>query len=289
MSTLISFDYAIKYLLKDKGDYEIVEGFISAILQAEGYGAVKIKALLEPESNKEEKDLKHSVADLLVEDEKGVAYIVEIERLWTESFLHKACFNSSRLIVDNIYSGGDYRNIKKVFHISLLYFRWHNSEKALHHGKTIFKEVDSGHPIDLHIRMQDGKTIDLDHIFPEYFLISVPLFDDIIHDELDEWLYVVKNSRVKDDFKSPYMKKVAERLNILTMTSQEKYTYEKFMRETFKERDAIEAAEHKGKTEGKIEGKIEIAKKLINKGMPLKDIAEIIELSIEELNNLPLQ
>ena len=28
--TLISFDYAIKYLLKDKGDFEIVEGFISA-------------------------------------------------------------------------------------------------------------------------------------------------------------------------------------------------------------------------------------------------------------------
>ena len=36
MSDLISFDYAIKYLLKDKGDYEIVEGFISALLASEG-------------------------------------------------------------------------------------------------------------------------------------------------------------------------------------------------------------------------------------------------------------
>ncbi|AEV92074.1 hypothetical protein ABVF33_02865 [Candidatus Rickettsia barbariae] len=44
MSTIISFDYAIKYLLKDKGDYEIVEGFISAILKDAGYSAVKIKA-----------------------------------------------------------------------------------------------------------------------------------------------------------------------------------------------------------------------------------------------------
>ena len=41
--TLISFDYAIKYLLKDKGDYEIVEGFISALLVSEGYNPVKIK------------------------------------------------------------------------------------------------------------------------------------------------------------------------------------------------------------------------------------------------------
>ncbi|WP_187145779.1 hypothetical protein [Rickettsia peacockii] len=44
MSTIISFDYAIKYLLKDKGDYEIVEGFISAILKDAGYSAVKIKS-----------------------------------------------------------------------------------------------------------------------------------------------------------------------------------------------------------------------------------------------------
>ncbi|BDU60421.1 hypothetical protein FLA4_08310 [Candidatus Rickettsia kotlanii] len=36
MSTIISFDYAIKYLLKDKGDYEIVKGFISAILKDAG-------------------------------------------------------------------------------------------------------------------------------------------------------------------------------------------------------------------------------------------------------------
>ncbi len=47
MTELISFDYAIKYLLRDKGDYEIVEGFISAILQDAGYNSVKIKALLE--------------------------------------------------------------------------------------------------------------------------------------------------------------------------------------------------------------------------------------------------
>ena len=51
---LISFDYAIKYLLKDKSGYDIVEGFLSALLQAEGYSAVKIKALLDSESNREE-------------------------------------------------------------------------------------------------------------------------------------------------------------------------------------------------------------------------------------------
>ena len=80
---LISFDYAIKYLLKNKGDYDIIEGFISALFASEGYPPVKINALLESESNKESLELKKSIADLVVEDADGNKYIVEIERAYT--------------------------------------------------------------------------------------------------------------------------------------------------------------------------------------------------------------
>ena len=61
--TLISFDYAIKYLLKDKGDHSVIESFISAVLKTRGYKPVKIIALLESESNKESKYKKSSTAD----------------------------------------------------------------------------------------------------------------------------------------------------------------------------------------------------------------------------------
>lgn len=56
--SLISFDYAIKFLLRNKGDYDIIEGFLSALFQTFGYKSVKIKALLESESNREESALK---------------------------------------------------------------------------------------------------------------------------------------------------------------------------------------------------------------------------------------
>lgn len=56
-------------MLKNKGDYEIVEGFISAILKDAGYSSVKVKALLKSGSNKENDSLKSSVADVIVEDE----------------------------------------------------------------------------------------------------------------------------------------------------------------------------------------------------------------------------
>lgn len=294
MSDIISFDYAIKYLLKDKGDYEIVEGFISAILKDAGYSAVKIKSLIESSSNKESNILKSSVADVIVEDAEGHKYIVEIDKSYSKLFMHKACFNSSRLIVDSISKGEDYSTIKKIFHINLLYFPFDNMKTPLYHGKTIFRELDKKHPIDLHIEDMQGKVFDAYNVFPEYFVISIPLFDDIIKSELDEWLYIMKHSEVKKDFKSPYMKKVASRLNILKMSYKEQIIYHACMNKSLKDRDYIVSAEERGEEKGIVKGiatgeitnSIKVARKMLAKKRSIEEIYEITELSIEKIKQL---
>ncbi len=294
MSDLISFDYAIKYLLKDKNDYEIVEGFISALISSCGYKPVKIKALLESASNKESRELKSSIADLIVEDETGNKYIVEIDRSYSSIFLHKACFNSSRLIVDSISTNDDYSTIKKIIHINLLYFPFGNIKAPLHYGKTIFHEVDRAHPQSLHIADLGMKFFDAHNIFPEYFVISVPLFNDVIKDELDEWLYMMKHSEVKEDFKSPYMKKVAQRLNILKMSPADRKEYSIYRNKSLKERDYIVSAEEKGmaqgmekgEAKGRAEEKIQIAKAMLLDGDSAEKIAKITGLPILEIEKL---
>ena len=243
---LISFDYAIKYLLKNKGDYDIIEGFISALFAAEGYPPVRINALLESESNKESLELKKSIADLVVEDADGNKYIVEIERAYTPNFMHKACFNSSRLVIDGIYGNQDYTAIKKVFHISLLYFTTKQMQKPIYHGKTIIHEVDTAHPVDVRIANQGLVMFDSPNVFPEYFFISVPMFDDVIHGEIDEWLYVMKHSDTKEGFKSPYMKKVEERLAVIKMSNSERNEYIYYQKESVHSQDVLTAAEAKG-------------------------------------------
>ncbi|MCL2689771.1 MAG: hypothetical protein FWE57_07990, partial [Chitinispirillia bacterium] len=45
---IVSFDYAIKYLLRDKADFEILNGFLSELLNRD----VEVFAILESESNK---------------------------------------------------------------------------------------------------------------------------------------------------------------------------------------------------------------------------------------------
>lgn len=278
---LISFDYAIKYLLKNKGDYDVIEGFISALLQAEGYGPVKITALLDAESNKEEEHLRQSIADLVVQDVKGIKYIVEIERAYTSTFIHKACFNSCRLIVDSIARAEDYATIKKVFHITLLYFTTSEIKNAMYHGKTIFKEVDTHKQINLHLASLGGQIYDL-NILPEYFLISVPLFDNVVKRELDEWLYVLKNSDTKKDFKSPYMDKVRERLSILKMTAAEKDAYYMYLKNIYTHRDALSAAAEKAKAETKIE----VARAMLLENLDIKLISKLTGLTVQEIEDL---
>jgi predicted transposase/invertase (TIGR01784 family) len=284
--TLVSLDYAIKFLLKSKGDYEIVEGFISAILQDAGYPAVKITSLLDSESNKESEDLKKSIADVIVEDQQGHNYIVEIDSSYTSYFLHKACFNSCRLIVDSIRVNHDYTTIKKIFHINLIYFPYAKMKSPLYHGKTFFKELERDHSMQVQLTYKDGEVVDINNVFPEYFVISVPIFDDIIRNEMDEWLYFAKHSEVKDDFKSPYMKKVAERLNLLKMTSQERKAYSSYVNESLKQRDYLVSAEEKGIEKGEEKKAIAMAKEMLVDNEPIEKIVKYTKLTLEEIETL---
>jgi predicted transposase/invertase (TIGR01784 family) len=315
---LISFDYAIKYLLKDKGDYEIVEGFISALLKCSGYGNVKIIGLLDTESNKEDKKSKRSLADLIVEDEEHQKYIIEIERQVKESFIHKACFNTSRLIVDHLGERMDYMKIAKVFHISLLYFPV--GKGAIHHGQTIIREIETKERLTVHVKdPETGEIIcDATNILPEYFFISVPMFNDRLEKEIDDWLYVMKYDHIPETFHSPYMQRVADKLSILKMTPAERDSYSYYLKQIYSDRDELQAAEVRGVEKGReeerkkseekleeerkkseekleeerkkseeknLEEKKDMARKMLAKGISIEDVKEFTNLPIDVIQS----
>ncbi len=292
---LVSFDYAIKYLLRDKGDYSIVEGFISALLKTKGYKDVKIIALLESESNKEDSKSKRSLADVIVEDQDHNKYIIEIERNLKDSFIHKSCFNTSRLIVDNLAQREDYTQIVKVFHISLLYFPIGSGAGAIYHGKTIIHEIETQERLSVHIKNQEtNEFFDATNILPEYFYISVPLFNDRLEKEIDDWLYVMKHDEIPETFHSPYMQQVAEKLSILKMTPEERENYSYYQKKIYNDRDELEAAKSRGRSEAeqkaereKAERKLQLLRKFDRDKIPIEQCMEYLEISsLEEYNKL---
>ena len=66
MSELVRFDWAVKYLLRDKSNFDILEGFLSAVLGED----VEVEELLESESNQEDEEDKQNRVDLLVKNTK---------------------------------------------------------------------------------------------------------------------------------------------------------------------------------------------------------------------------
>lgn len=287
---LVSFDYGIKYLLRDKGDYSVVEGFISALLKTRGYKDVKIVALLESESNKEDSKSKRSLADLIVEDEDHHKYIIEIERNVKDSFIHKSLFNTSRLIVDNLAQREDYTQILKVFHISLLYFPIGNGNGAIYHGKTIIHEIESNETLSVHLKNQEtGELFEATDILPEYFYISIPLFNDRLEKEIDDWLHVMKYDEVPSNYHSPYMAQVAEKLSILKMTPEERASYSYYQKKLHSDRDELQAAEARGEAkerEKNTREKIEMTKEMLKEKCPIEFIQRVTKLPLETIENL---
>ncbi|MCI5151084.1 MAG: hypothetical protein D3916_17165, partial [Candidatus Electrothrix sp. MAN1_4] len=72
---LISFDWAMKKMLRSKANFEILEGFLSELLKED----VRIQEVLESESNKETVRDKFNRVDLKVKNAKDDIIIIEVQ------------------------------------------------------------------------------------------------------------------------------------------------------------------------------------------------------------------
>jgi hypothetical protein len=160
----------------------------------------------------------------------------------------------------------------------LLYFKV--GEGSIHHGQTIIRDIETDKKLSIHIKDEKtGEVFDATNIFPEYFYISVPLFDEKLEKDIDDWLYVMKHDDVPKNFHSPYMKIVAEKLSMLKMTKEERDNYFHYQKKLHSDRDELKAAEARG-----IEKGIEkTAINFIKDGLPLEVISRCTNIPVSRL------
>ena len=72
---LVRFDWAMKKLLRNKANFEILVGFLSELLLRD----VKIQNILESESNKQSADDKYNRVDLLTEIDAAELVLIELQ------------------------------------------------------------------------------------------------------------------------------------------------------------------------------------------------------------------
>ena len=283
MEKLIRFDWAIKKLLRDKANFSVLEGFLTAVLDED----VTVVNLLESESNQEDSLDKFNRVDLLVENSQGELLLIEVQVKSEYDFFHRIAYGVAKLMTEYLEKGQPYREIKKIISVSITYFSLGIGTDYLYYGSTNFVGVHSKDILSLSGRQQELFGIsDVRKIFPEHYLIRVEDFPDKVQSALDEWIYMLKHSEVRPDFRAKHIQEASARLRMMNLDEPQRKAYDEYMLNMSYQQSMLWSSKEEGRTEGKYEEKIAIARNLLAHGVALSVIAASTGLSEEEIAKL---
>jgi predicted transposase/invertase (TIGR01784 family) len=282
---LVRFDWAMKKMLRHKANFDILEGFLSELLEED----IKIMQILESESNKETEDDKYNRVDILVENSKGELVIIEVQNSKEYDYFHRMLFGAAKAITEHIKEGQPYAEVKKVIAITIAYFDLGQGKDYVYHGTTVFKGI---HKHDILMladkQMELYKKNNIHEIYPEFWVIKVGKFGNRVNDKLDEWIYFFKNAEIKADFSAKGLKEANERLDEMKLNEKDAKEYKRYLKELrdiaseqhTKMADAQDLilAEQKGKENMTREFVIELWKD----EMPIPKIAQYAKISEKE-------
>ncbi len=279
----------MKTILRDKANFDVPEGFLSALLEDDN---IKILTILESESNQPDEGDKFNRVDLLVEDSQKRKIFIEIQNTRESDYLERILFGASKIIVEHQQLGEDFKNISKVISISILYFNLGLGDDYLYFGTTEFRGLNTGTPLIVKKRIET--TVDFEpkysfvekKIFPEFYLITVERYKNIIKKRIDERVYIFKNNEVKEGSTSKNIDKAEQKLAELNMTPEERKAYERYVENVVRERDMINTAKDEGKDEGRKEKEKEAVIGFYENGAPVDLIAKSLKISLERVQQI---
>ncbi|MDZ7880386.1 MAG: PD-(D/E)XK nuclease family transposase [Saprospiraceae bacterium] len=224
VTELVRFDWFIKFMFRDKSDFEILEGFLSELLKED----ITILEILESESNQTRRGDKFNRVDIMIRNSKDERIIVEVQNNEEHDYLQRILFGASKTITDNMGSGKAYEFVKKVISISVVYFEVGQGEDYIYQGMTQFRGIHLNDELILNeVQQQLFNKLKPQDLFPEYYLIKAGDFDEEkIKNTLDEWVYFLKTGYVKDSFKAKGLDKAKQKLTVAKMSARKRAQYE---------------------------------------------------------------
>ena len=280
---LIRFDWAVKKLLRNKANFVVLEGFLSELL----FDDIKIQKILESESKQDTENDKYNRVDILTQNSKNELIIVEIQNTYEIDFFHRMIYGTSKALIENISLGQPYSEIKKVISINIVYFDLGQGKDYVYKGKTNFEGLHEKDTLQLSIQQKQTFTKkEISDFFPEYYIIKVNKFDDIAKDTLDEWVYFLKNSEVKDEFKAKGLAEAKEVLDIMRLDKEQQYGYNRYLDYLHYKASEILSLRLEAEDKVRQDRNVEIAKNFIVMGLDNVTIANGTGLTVDQIENL---
>ena len=301
---LITFDWALKRLLRSKANFDILEGFLSELLKDD----ITILEILESESNQETRRDKFNRVDLKVKNSQSEIIIIEVQYAREHDYFHRILLGISKVVTEHLQQGDPYAEVVKAISVSILYFDLGQGKDYVYHGTTSFRGLHENDELQLSRRQKQlfGKQRVSD-IYPEYYLLKINQFDDIAKDNLDEWIYFLKYEEVKDNFKAKGLQKAQQVLDVLRLPPEERPAYETYLEDLHYQasmyfssygvgkhegleeglKKGLKKGHAKGRAEGIQEGKrantLDVTRNMIAAGLAPAVIAQCTGLALEDI------
>ncbi len=284
---LIRFDWAIKRLLRNKANFVVLEGFLSELL----FDTIKIEQILESEGNQLTDDEKFNRVDILTQNSKNELIIIEIQSTYEIDYFQRMAFGVSKSITENLKIGQKYAEIRKVISINIVYFNLGQGQDYIYKGKTDFRGIHQDDLLGLSEKQKHTfLKSNVSDIFPEYYLLKVNQFNNNAKDTLDEWIYFLKNSEVKDEFRAKGLKEAGDVLDIMRLKKEDQYGYNRYLDSLHLKASELFSLqteeEFRVRETSKLEERIEIARNAIQAGLDDLTIQHITKLPIEQIQAL---
>ena len=315
----IRFDWAIKRLLRQKANFDVLEGFLTVFIGEK----ITIVEILESEGNQSRSDDKFNRVDIKAKNDKGEIIIIEVQNMRELYFLERILYGVAKAITEHIQLGDRYEKVKKVYSISILYFDLGKGTDFLYHGQNRFIGVHTHDCLQIKEKEKNALVSRApEEIFPEYILIRVNEFNKVAVTPIEEWVQYLKEGVISPDTQAPGLGEARKKLSYYSMTKQERMAYDEHLNNIAIELGIVDAAKleglmegHKeglakgreeglakgreegllrgreeGLAEGRAEGEmnkgLEIARQMKAEGLPLEMIARCTGLSMEQIKDL---
>lgn len=303
----IRFDWAIKRLLRQKANFDVLEGFLTVFIGEE----VKIVEILESEGNQQTQDDKFNRVDIKARNSKGEIILVEVQNTSELYYLERILYGVAKAITEHIHLGDTYKEVKKVYSISILYFDIGKGADYLYVGQNKFIGVHTNDQLVITVK-EKGALVQKSpaEIFPEYILVRVNEFDKVAVTPLEEWVAYLKSGVIKENTTAPGLQEARKKLQYYSMTDAERYAYDEHLNAVMIQNDVLGNAREEGLAEGRAEGltqgraegltqgltqgraegraeaKKDIVKSMLSNGLSVEQAAKYSGLTVEEVESI---
>ena len=300
-------DFGFKRLFGSEFNKELLISFLNALFRGEQ--DVKDVTYLNSEQLGDRADARRAIFDVYCENQKGEKFIVEMQNVYQEFFKDRTIYYSTFPIREQAQRGGNWDfHLSSVYTIGLLNFNFAEGlEEAQHwHHEVKLMEVDT-------------KKVFYDKL--TYIYVEIPKFDkteDQLVTMYDKWMFVLKNLSVLMERPAALQERVFTRLfeqaEVSKFNAQDRMLYEDSVnayrdiinaintakKDSFAEGRAEGHAEGhaEGRAEGIAEGRaegiaegielktVEIARKMLQRGMAVEEVAELTNMTVQDIKKI---